>query len=741
MEKSEKEKQTDSFLQAKWRNLMSEIQKGFPSPWKEIPKDQIFENTFGNAISEINKLKHNRFYEEGEALRSYLGQPELPDYSKCKDAVMNLESIPHDKVIEDLVQFFVGMPNWGHPQTMCNVNPPANIASIIGATLSKVFSPDIMEGEYSWNVAKVEIESGAMLAEMMGWDREKAGGVYTFSGTMSYLYALKLAISSVLGQESRKSGVRRDGQLLVADSGHYAKFTCADWTGLGINNIRTIPVNSEGVLDVRCLREEMQKCKNEGKPVVMIVCTLGTTDAFAIDPIAEIRAEIDAYENADGCPKPLLYADAVIGWSWMSFKNYNFAENPLEFSKAALAVIKRNYEQIAAVSLADAMGIDFHKTGWAPYNSSFFLVKDYSALQQNLNRTLPPYLQFSTSYNPFIFTLETSRGAAGACAGWASMKFFGYEGYQVMLGRIIEITIFFRKLLQKEKNIVCVNPDNYGFVNLFRVYPKHIDAYLEYEKELNNPEHREALCAYNRLQVKIANKLFAMLREPDQKIPGWESPPYTSLTRGYRAPTYAPNEQNTDYLVYALKAFPMSPFSNELSILLIRNYVLKARDLVIEEILEQYSENDSKEKADDAEEQAHHRKWCGDEEPIPLKYLIPEKKMDIDILKEVTLFSQLTPYQLNELIESSKVLTLNHGDILFNEGDMADNAYVILEGKVRIYKKENLEKEIDIAILDKGDFFGEMAVFASGTRTATVCAIGKCKLLVISGPLFIKLLF
>ena len=74
---------------------------------------------------------------------------------------------PLREVITELVGFFNGMPNWNHPQTMCNVVPPPNIASIIGSTLCNVFSPNILEGEYSWNIAKTEIESGAMLADLI----------------------------------------------------------------------------------------------------------------------------------------------------------------------------------------------------------------------------------------------------------------------------------------------------------------------------------------------------------------------------------------------------------------------------------------------------------------------------------------------------------------------------------------------------------------------------------------------
>ncbi|MCK4815669.1 hypothetical protein KA005_07865, partial [bacterium] len=103
---------------------------------------------------------------------------------------------------------------------------------------------------------------------------------------------------------------------------------------------------------------------------------------------------------------------------------------------------------------------------------------------------------------------------------------------------------------------------------------------------MNDPQYREDLRAYNLLQQRVANKHFEVLRDPDQKISGWENPPFLGFTSGYRPPAYVPDEIDHRYCIYALKAFPMSPNSNELSMLNVRNYVIKACELVVSELLE-----------------------------------------------------------------------------------------------------------------------------------------------------------
>jgi L-2,4-diaminobutyrate decarboxylase len=727
-----------------WRQQMKILQSAFPSPWKEEGKDQVFENTFLTAITLLDKMKHPRLFQDQNAWQGFLGDPVLPDYTSCKDVQLEEHMKPLGEVIEELLSYFHGMPNWNHPQTMANVVPPANTAAIIGSTLCSIYNPNILEGDYSWNIAKTEIESAAMLAQLIGWDPNRSGGVFTFSGTGCYLYGTKLALTTVLGEDSRYSGIREQGQVLVSCGGHYVKKNCADWTGLGMNNVREIQVDEHNSMDINHLKQVMEECKQQGKPVVMVVCTMGTTDSWAVDPIEQVRALIDQYENAKGYPKPFLYADAVIGWSWLAYSTYDFKQNPLQFSRKALKVLEDNYQQIKALHLADAIGIDFHKTGWAPYLCSIFMVKDYDRFTELLGRPSPAYLQDRTSYNPFKYTLETSRTGAYPMAAWATLRLFGREGFQVLLGHIIEVGLFLRHLLARDNNLVCVNPDNYGFVTLFRVYPSHINANEQYENELNDPQYREELAAYNLLQQRVANKLFKMLRDPNLKIPGWENSPFISFTSGFRPPAYAPDEEDHRYWVYALKAFPMSPNANELSMLNVRNYVIKACELVVNELLEsEQVEIERVSAADELKPQPITRttdNWWGEDEYIPIKYLIPSPSLTIkEMLKKTPVCAHLSDSQLDELVGAGKTESIEAGQVLFAEGDKADQVYLILAGKAKVYKLDGDGNEIELATLGIGDFFGEMALFDRGLRSAAIKSLEACQFCVIAGDKFLDI--
>jgi hypothetical protein len=74
---------------------------------------------------------------------------------------------------------------------------------------------------------------------------------------------------------------------------------------------------------------------------------------------------------------------------------------------------------------------------------------------------------------------------------------------------------------------------------------------------------------------------------------------------------------------------------------------------------------------------------------------------------------------------------VDDGEILFEEGDKADKAYLLLDGKVQIYRTIG-NKEVVLATLGRGDILGEMSLIDNQPRMASARVIGKARLTVIS---------
>src|SRR5881392_3447933 len=75
------------------------------------------------------------------------------------------------------------------------------------------------------------------------------------------------------------------------------------------------------------------------------------------------------------------------------------------------------------------------------------------------------------------------------------------------------------------------------------------------------------------------------------------------------------------------------------------------------------------------------------------------------------------------------------GDKIFAQGELGTEMYIILEGDVEIVKHINDESHT-LSRLEKGDFFGEMALLENVPRTADAVATNEVKALVINGSRF-----
>jgi CRP-like cAMP-binding protein len=75
------------------------------------------------------------------------------------------------------------------------------------------------------------------------------------------------------------------------------------------------------------------------------------------------------------------------------------------------------------------------------------------------------------------------------------------------------------------------------------------------------------------------------------------------------------------------------------------------------------------------------------------------------------------------------------GTVLFNEGDEGEDMFIIRSGRVAI-KKRVAHGEITVAVLEKGDFFGEMAVLERIPRTAGAEMVEDGDLIVIGSDIF-----
>ncbi len=78
---------------------------------------------------------------------------------------------------------------------------------------------------------------------------------------------------------------------------------------------------------------------------------------------------------------------------------------------------------------------------------------------------------------------------------------------------------------------------------------------------------------------------------------------------------------------------------------------------------------------------------------------------------------------LQKLMNTSKVQQFSKGTVIIRESDTdTDSMYIVLKGRVGVYKNLNEPNMIKLASLNSGSFFGEMSLFLNHGRTADVVA-------------------
>jgi len=88
----------------------------------------------------------------------------------------------------------------------------------------------------------------------------------------------------------------------------------------------------------------------------------------------------------------------------------------------------------------------------------------------------------------------------------------------------------------------------------------------------------------------------------------------------------------------------------------------------------------------------------------------------------------------DELMRVARVTRIREhldGDVVIHEGAKGRDFFVILEGSVKVARGG-----AEVATLERGDFFGELALFDPAPRNATVTAVGKVRLAVLTQPEF-----
>jgi small-conductance mechanosensitive channel/CRP-like cAMP-binding protein len=134
---------------------------------------------------------------------------------------------------------------------------------------------------------------------------------------------------------------------------------------------------------------------------------------------------------------------------------------------------------------------------------------------------------------------------------------------------------------------------------------------------------------------------------------------------------------------------------------------------------------------------------AGIEIPFPIQVEVSrEEKIEAEddraarlarLLDGVELFAALSADERRELARGSHERLHGSGEAIVRQGEPGSSAFVIVAGRVRVTIAPG---DQEVAIIERGGFFGEMSLLTGEPRTATVTAAGDCRVVEITASAF-----
>ncbi len=98
-------------------------------------------------------------------------------------------------------------------------------------------------------------------------------------------------------------------------------------------------------------------------------------------------------------------------------------------------------------------------------------------------------------------------------------------------------------------------------------------------------------------------------------------------------------------------------------------------------------------------------------------------------LAGVSLFSHLKKKDLLRLTKKSRYCSFKPGDVIIGEGERDGRLYILISGKVTVFKSYGTNKEKLLRTLQPPSYFGEIALIDNLIRSATVVSMENTKTL------------
>lgn len=302
--------------------------------------------------------------------------------------------------------------------------------AVVGELLSVMLNSSMYTYKVGGPMIAMEKEILDRIAEKIGYP-VGYGGTLAPGGSMTNMMAMIMARDKMM-PEVRFKGLSTTMTLYTSEESHYSIPKNASFIGIGRDQIRFIPTNDLGQMDIEALGAAIEKDISNGLQPFFVNATAGTTVLGVFDPLEPI---------ADLCESHgiWLHVDGALGGSVL-------------FSD-------KHRHLINGIHRSDSFSLNAHKTLGVPLACSMIWAKHKQDLYESFsNEASYLYQTANDDLNPGKISLQCGR-RNDALKFWCLWKSIGTKGLEEAVDHQYELAQFARDYVRQHPDYKLYNHD------------------------------------------------------------------------------------------------------------------------------------------------------------------------------------------------------------------------------------------------------------------------------------------
>jgi len=360
-------------------------------------------------------------------------------------------------------QYLASTVRTGNPYFFNQLFSGFSLYGFIGEVITALTNSSMYTFEMSPVATIMEKELISKMSKLVGYPT--GGGTFVPGGSNGNMLAM-LAARHRFAPQSKWKGLSGISPLVafISEDAHYSMLKAASQVGIGIKNVKKIPVNEQGQMITDDLEDAIIDVKNNGQLPFFVGATSGTTVRGVFDPLEEIGSicrKFDLWFHVDG--------------SW----------------GGSILLSSVHRDLLAGAELSDSFSWCAHKMMGAPLMCTVALFKKPDILMEINQISGTDYLfhdEQDAQLDLGNISLQCGR-RVDALKLWLSWKYYGDKGYEKNIDRLFSLAGYAAKKVEQSADLRLMN-DVKSLNICFQVCPKGISA-----------------DAYNNITLRVRNHL------------------------------------------------------------------------------------------------------------------------------------------------------------------------------------------------------------------------------------------